>query len=296
MNGVDVSALGAAYGTGRGRELPEHIDVGPTTDNSTNALPTTDNAIQFEDLIIFAINYGEVSKPGVRPEPAERNALTMSVSDLPGVGGTFVVKLRLESDGGILGLSVPLVWDAGVVEPVGAVAGELLGRQGIPAVRLSPEPGTVDVAGLGSALAGEGVLAEVEFRVVGSGTPGLGVGEVTARDAENRALPLGVDGWDRRSRAARRDPAPGRHPQPVPGRHRRSIRPGEGEPGSGGDLRSAGETDPDPGGRNVPRGRSGGVLGRPRRPGTAGGRGTLPGAVHNAAYHRHPERGQAGLM
>ena len=76
---LDVSFLGGHYGVTEGNALYENIlDVGPTTDNSTNGRPTTDNRIQFEDLMMFAINYGAVSKPAALLPAAASNALALA--------------------------------------------------------------------------------------------------------------------------------------------------------------------------------------------------------------------------
>jgi len=62
VNVADISLLGAHYGITIVHNDPvNYLDVGPTTDGSVNGRPLTDNQIQFEDLIIFAINFGAVS-------------------------------------------------------------------------------------------------------------------------------------------------------------------------------------------------------------------------------------------
>ena len=95
----------------------------------------------------------------------------------------------------IQGLSVPLTWDAAVLQPLGMSAGDLSrARAGRPCV-VSPKPGTVDAALFGvrnQGVCGDGVLATVAFHVLQAGDPGLGVGEITARDAENH--PVIVEG------------------------------------------------------------------------------------------------------
>ena len=56
---------------------------------------------------------------------------------------------------------------------------------------LSPRPGTIDAAVLGSARGGiacEGDVARVRFRVLQSGISGLGLTAVDARDAANKRL------------------------------------------------------------------------------------------------------------
>jgi hypothetical protein len=183
----DISKLGFHYGTQDGDALYlDTLDVGPTTDNFVNTLPETDDRIQFEDLILFAINFGQVSKPG--PAPNGENLLTARMPAAPGVGETFSVSLDMMADGSILGMSIPLTWDAAVVEPAGFTVGDLLTGQAGQGVLFSPAPGTVDAAVFGSPLRGEGVLGTVLFRVKAAGDPAIALGEVLARDAENRPV------------------------------------------------------------------------------------------------------------
>src|SRR5262249_43997237 len=63
---ADVSLLGAHYGIS-GSAIASagvsYLDVGPTLDLSLTSRPFTDNRIDFEDLIVFASNYGLVSSP-----------------------------------------------------------------------------------------------------------------------------------------------------------------------------------------------------------------------------------------
>jgi hypothetical protein len=56
--GEDISLLGSAYG------LPaidpgylDYLDVGPTVTGGVLSRPAPDGAIEFEDLIMFAVNY-----------------------------------------------------------------------------------------------------------------------------------------------------------------------------------------------------------------------------------------------
>jgi len=70
---ADVSLLGDSFGLSdvSGTDIDDDWDndtfidntqdVGPTDDNSSFGIPETDNQVQFEDLIIVAINFGEVS-------------------------------------------------------------------------------------------------------------------------------------------------------------------------------------------------------------------------------------------
>jgi len=62
VNAMDVTELGAAFGTWDGHaHYYATVDVGPTDDDSRLGVPLTDDVIDFEDLMIFAMNYGVVS-------------------------------------------------------------------------------------------------------------------------------------------------------------------------------------------------------------------------------------------
>ena len=193
---ADISRLGFNYGvTLSSSDARADLDVGPTTDRSVNARPTTDNKVGFEDLMMFAINFGQVSMPADGPvvQAADRNAIALSVPELPAVGQTFTVGVNLEAAGDMQGLSLNLKWDPAVVEPVGVQAGELLSRQMSEALALSAAPGNVDIAvfGNGLALAGTGEAAKVTFRVTGRGDAGIGVMSAEGRGTDNRAIVLG---------------------------------------------------------------------------------------------------------
>jgi hypothetical protein len=195
VNTADISFLGANYGTLLGPSDPLGcLDVGPTTDFSVDARPTTDNILDFEDLIVFAINYGLVSKPGAPPrgDVSGRNELALVAPDA--ASDVLVVDLVATGAGDIQGLSIDLAWNAAVVEPIGVEAGELLHRQDRSSSVLSSRPGNVDVAllGVGAGLSGSGTVAQVRFRVVGAGDPGVSIEQVSARDRGNRVVEVAL--------------------------------------------------------------------------------------------------------
>ena len=197
VNTADVSNLGINYGiTLVFNDALNYLDVGPTTDFSVNARPTTDNRVQFEDLMMFAINYGQVSSPAMVAKPAGKEGseqLELGVPELPAVGETFAVSLTLSSPGTVKGVSVQLAYDPAIIEPAGVEAGELLTGQHVPSVVLSASSGNVDAAllGTGEAIAGRGELARALFRVKARGDAGIRMASVLARDKDNRALALG---------------------------------------------------------------------------------------------------------
>ncbi|MBC8367316.1 T9SS type A sorting domain-containing protein, partial [bacterium] len=68
---ADITALGTSFGTVDGDGAYDNeIDVGPTDDWSRLGIPLTDNFVDFEDLMIFAMNYNIVA-----PRPVLDGAL-----------------------------------------------------------------------------------------------------------------------------------------------------------------------------------------------------------------------------
>jgi hypothetical protein len=198
----DITLLGAHYGidapTIASRGV-EYLDVGPTTAGSLTGRPLPDRHIDFEDLFVFAGNFGSTlmtpqlsagpanaAKPGV-PEQFELDAPSLVTA-----GQTVTATLRLKGAGRIQGFSAQLGWNTGVVEPIGAHSAGFIESQG--GVVLSPRPGTVDAALLGlreTGISGEGVVASVTMRVLRTGDPGLRVAKLVARDAGNHPIQLG---------------------------------------------------------------------------------------------------------
>lgn len=189
----DISVLGTAYGTVDGDALYNNVvDVGPTTDFSVIARPTTDNRIQFEDLIVFAINYNQVGKLPVMAV-ASVNALELMEPGAWPVGEMVSVPVRMAGDGTVQGVSVQVVWNNDVLEYAGWNAGDLMARQAGTAPVFSPETGVIDAAVLGTGrqgIAGDGVLARLQFRVKREGAAGLRFEQIEARDGANERVSL----------------------------------------------------------------------------------------------------------
>jgi hypothetical protein len=192
----DISYLGANYNVVLADPPPDFrafLDVGPTLDGRPDALPQTDNLIEFEDIMIFGLNYSAVNKNHLAPPPATTNELTLRVGEVGQTGDSFPVELVMSGNGQVQGLSVPLRWNGNVVEPVGLQAGDLLDRQGGSNLVVSPGPGVVDAVLFGvrqAGISGEGLLAVVSFRVKSSGDPDIELGDIRARDAANQPVSI----------------------------------------------------------------------------------------------------------
>ena len=192
---TDVSVLGIHYGLYGPAVAPyNYLDVGPTTNLAVTSRPMTDDRINFEDLVLFAINYYPVAsapQAHARPAAATSDALTLSAPTHAAAGEDISALVRFTGTGRMLAVSAKLAWDPAVVEPVSYSAGDALLDQG--GVVFSADPGTVDGAsfsGNGQGLVGEGEFATLHFRVVAAGDPKFGFAKVDARDRNNQSLPV----------------------------------------------------------------------------------------------------------
>jgi hypothetical protein len=204
VNDADVSLLGAHYGIS-GSAITSagvsYLDVGPTVDLSLSSRPFTDGRIDFEDLIVFASNYGLVSSPAEIVAGANNmlraargpERLSLDAPAAVTAGETFTASVQLAGQGRAQGISAALAWDASIAEPIGFASGGWLETE--KGIVLSPGPGAVDAALLGirgQGIVGEGSLATFTFRARRAGDPTLRFGRVLARDAANRPLPPGT--------------------------------------------------------------------------------------------------------
>jgi hypothetical protein len=189
----DVSLLGAHYGITLALNGPfNYLDVGPTTTSYVDGRPTTDNLVNFEDLVMFAINFNQVSGPA-RPAAMSgsmpsSDGLVLESPDQVALNTTLAAELHAQGAGNVQAMSIRLSWDPAVVQPTGQEAGELL--KGQNGVAFTPKLGTVDAAvlGTGQTLRGEGLLASVSFKAIANGDPRIRIETVDARDTRNRRL------------------------------------------------------------------------------------------------------------
>jgi glucose/arabinose dehydrogenase len=197
----DLSFLGAHYGSTLAPADPRAcLDIGPTTDFSATARPTTDNVLDFEDLVVLALTYGQPPAPAMRAQPdagpTAREWVALDAEPTATIGETFVARVRIGGAGTVHALHAELGFDPNVVSAIGIEAGELLAVQPMPSVVLPSGPGSADVAllGQGSGIRGSGVLVQFVLRRVATGDPGLRLARVDARDRTNGTVELDGDG------------------------------------------------------------------------------------------------------
>ncbi len=207
----DKLKLSMSYDTVQGdaHYLPE-LDVGPTDTGDGHGIPLTDDAIDFEDLMIVSLNSGSAGETYRRslPVPAGGDAggpLTLSLQ-VPGErgvrAGVLEISLVLSGNAGsVKGISSRVSFDPARLELIGIEAGE------VPApledlvffywTEASPGEVDIDIAALGrgTTLGGSGELARLRLRVVSDEPAGLSISEAGVRDVRNEPLPCDLHGY-----------------------------------------------------------------------------------------------------
>ncbi len=207
VNDADIDKLGGTYFvTGPGAPNNE-CDVGPTVhpNGSRLGLPYPDNAIQFEDLMIFAMNYGNVAPRVVPFLPDESTkALSLELAEL-GVteGGEIEVALRLEGNADeVKGLSTIISFESSDLEFLSARLSEHMYSPLAPVFfwhGAGESSVQIDLAvlGTGVTVGGSGDVAVLTFRALAD-EYALEFESADLRGAENEALNAELEGLELR--------------------------------------------------------------------------------------------------
>ena len=180
----DITCLGSAFGTVDGEPLYRNeTDIGPTDSGSAKGIPQTDDVIDFEDLILFAINFDSVV-----PRPPFEGGSEAAVLDWRRVGDDTWALALLAPCLDLKGIRLSAQLPPG---SVGAItAGALLAQQGQPYFLRNIDSNGLDVSlalmGRGETLHGEGEL----FRVVLTDASDLAGIEIVARRSDNAEVEI----------------------------------------------------------------------------------------------------------
>ncbi len=178
---ADITALSTAFGTFDGDAAYDStIDVGPTDDWSRLGIPLTDDIVDFEDLMIFAMNYSVVG-----PAPVMDGAGEIAMLHWYRVDERTWALALLEPCADLKALVLNLDLPEGLA--FSHVRGALLQHQSSPVFLQNDDDAKLDlsmaVMGAGSVLIGEGEL----FRVTFDGEASLGEPVLDVRGADNLA-------------------------------------------------------------------------------------------------------------
>ncbi len=181
----DITVMGATFGLGDGDTgYDNEVDVGPTDDHSGYGIPLTDSVIDFEDLMIFALNYGNV---GLKQAPVVVEGPIVLVWDRLD-DRTWVLRLD-EGSEGLKGIRIVAPLPAGAGCSI--AAGELLDRQSGPVFLRNIERKGLDLSlaliGRGLTFTGGGELVRLTFDRPLETAP-----VITARGADNADLAVAM--------------------------------------------------------------------------------------------------------
>jgi len=192
----DILKLSDSYGTANPVAYPgdAECDVGPTVHPNWNrlGLPKPDDKVEFEDLMVFAMNYGVVTPRVVPFLPEIYDGSPLAVT-LESDGTNTSVALRLEGNSGeVKGVSAEISYDPSELEFVSArltddmlaPIGEVFFWYGESQGRVSVD---VAVLGTGVTIGGSGELATLEFRPLAEEFD-IEVDSARLRDVENGEL------------------------------------------------------------------------------------------------------------
>jgi hypothetical protein len=192
----DLAPFSNAFGTSDGDlGWNNEADFGPTDDFSRFGIPLPDNIIQFEDLMIFAMNYGNVTPAGVSrrlattaPALADEVSVRLVLKGTEGSVSTYA--LVLDNNAEVLkGVSVTV--DLGVgSELVAARAAGGGKRSNVFFGTVAGEHGQVDLCaaalGVGVPLTVSGEIAEIEVSHAAEMPAEVRISGGELRDLENR--------------------------------------------------------------------------------------------------------------
>jgi hypothetical protein len=179
-------------------------DFGPTDDWSRFGIPLPDDVIDFEDLMIFSMNFGNVDPAGFDLTPADRtpedlaNMIAFDLVPSSDENGT-VVSVMLSSRAKTLKGARLLIEAGDGCEIASAAKGEIVAARGDVFFGTIPSQGGLElcIAALGveKPLAGSGEIAKIHLR--GDGAVSVSLAEAEVRDLDNRAFEIeGTAGYE----------------------------------------------------------------------------------------------------
>lgn len=184
----DINRLALCYGTTGGDSAYDPFcDVGPTDDMTSEGIPGTDDLIDFEDLMIFALNFNTAV---AKDRLDEGGAIARFTWDR--IEQDIWSLILLEPCSGLQGINLRLSLPAGAVRTV--VAGELIVAQAEQYFLRNVGHNGLDVSlallGTGVSLEGRGELLRVHL----DGTHNLGGVEISARNTANAPIEFTFEG------------------------------------------------------------------------------------------------------
>ncbi|MCK4546161.1 MAG: hypothetical protein KAW17_01855 [Candidatus Eisenbacteria sp.] len=208
----DVNVLSAAYWGSSPPSPPSwpqnECDLGPTDDHSGTGIPLTDDYVDFEDLMIYSLNYGEVSAkdPAYRPvhlagQPESgRPVLRLTILRSSETGEDITVSLSLGGNRDtVKGASMILRYDPETLEHSETILAPALAAAGhrvfmhTEEIQLGEVWLDLAVLGTGEVLHNSGELARIRFGIKAEEDPEVCLAMVKMRDAANACISAEIE-------------------------------------------------------------------------------------------------------
>lgn len=191
VNAADIAILAAAYQTRFGNNgWNPFCDVGPTLGFGRTGRPLPDGLINFEDLMIFAMNYENTGSLNLKKPVArgEINPVTLELH-IQQVNSNFLAQIYLTGNAAFTkGLEIPLTFGPDV-NILSVQKGSLLSGGDFFHASRDGYALAITAASLENAAGfdGDGVIANITFQVTGTETA-FQFGSARARTATNAAI------------------------------------------------------------------------------------------------------------
>lgn len=191
VDGTDIHALSLAWGTVKdGDNWNELCDVGPSTDFARRSRPTPDGRIDFEDLMMFSMNYENTDYEWYPRNEVETDPVTITLA-YQDLGGMLQVSLYLDgNDSFVTGLDIPVAYGSDLVLQ-NLEIGDIWPENSM--LLQTNKNGVVTVScaafGPGAVIEGNGLVATLNFAVNGYDS-GLELQRMTARGWDNSEIDI----------------------------------------------------------------------------------------------------------
>ncbi len=202
----DLAIFAGTYDTKQGDAayLPV-FDIGPTVSNSSEDIPTTDNKVDFEDLVIFAMNYMVASYAKPLAGPSEKVSgdlgliFTGATDSIP-LGNQYQVRVSLvNNQDTVKSIHFILSYDSTQVRFIDARRSYHLVDSAQPVFFYGKDTlGSVDVSfallGANAPITGSGEIALITFELAHKRTqPDFSFSLVDLRDVSGQSLDVSED-------------------------------------------------------------------------------------------------------
>ncbi|MCK4302873.1 MAG: right-handed parallel beta-helix repeat-containing protein [Candidatus Eisenbacteria sp.] len=187
VNTNDISLLGSQFYLNPLTNA--QVDVAPTDDGSRTGIPEPDGAADFEDVMIFSMNFGIVSDPLPQfrvPDAASVALYLRTVEDPEPAEWTTSVILD-DPAGAVQGVRFVLDYDPDCLHLLEVTEGTLLTGQAVFFIAIDGDV-SITALGLGRTFGGSGELARLRLRSMTDGPIPLGLRDEIARNVLNQDL------------------------------------------------------------------------------------------------------------